>query len=244
MNKPTDQERVVQQLEEAYAEDGSLDFIRDAAILLRASLQPAGVEVPDGYALVPIEPGIELLTEMSRALGMHPLGDGSDGSYPITGAQSTVMQCYRAMLAAAPHPVSGEKKVERLSVWEGSMPESNGKTNYTAILHNGDISEGMTIARSEYPDRVRFEADMVRWLIGDLAERPFILEYDANKHSAYVPPPNPAIESGLIDITDRIPSPYTVGRCPLCGDDIHTDASVTLVKALERQGLAHSACVK
>jgi hypothetical protein len=65
----------------------------------RASL-PVGV--PDGYALVPVEPSVELLTAMSLSLGMHPLGDGADGSYPITGAQSTVMQCYRAILAAAP----------------------------------------------------------------------------------------------------------------------------------------------
>lgn len=78
-----------------------------------------------------------------------------------------------------------------LTVWEGTMPESNGKTNYTAILHKGDITEGMTIARSEYPDRVRYEADLVRWLIGERAERPWITDYDDQKHSGYVPPAKP-----------------------------------------------------
>ncbi len=87
---------------------------------------------------------------------------------------------HKAMLAAAPER-------ERLTVWEGTMPESNGKTNYTAILHKGDITKGMTIARSEYPDRVRYEADEVRWLIGERAERPWITDYDADKHSGYVP---------------------------------------------------------
>lgn len=75
-----------------------------------------------------------------------------------------------------------------LKVWEGSMPESNGKTNYTAILYTDDIMDGITIERSEYPDRVRYEADRVRHLIGQRDERPFILDYDANKHSGYKGP--------------------------------------------------------
>jgi hypothetical protein len=74
-----------------------------------------------------------------------------------------------------------------LTVWYGSMPESNGKSNWTAILHRGDISDGFTIDRSEYPDRVRYEADRVRWLIGETAKEPCILDYDADKHSTYAP---------------------------------------------------------
>jgi hypothetical protein len=71
-----------------------------------------------------------------------------------------------------------------LTVWYGSMPESNGKSNWTAILHRGDISEGYTIDRSEYPDQVRFAADEVRFLIGELKERPWILDYDTDKCDA------------------------------------------------------------
>lgn len=48
----------------------------------------------------PSEPSISLLTTMSVALGIHPLGDGLDGSYPITGPQSTTRQCYDAMVGA------------------------------------------------------------------------------------------------------------------------------------------------
>lgn len=78
-----------------------------------------------------------------------------------------------------------------LTVWEGQMPESNGKSNFTAVLMRkgaglfDGIAGGMTIARSEYPDRVRYEADCVRWLIGELDEQPCIIDYDADKHSGY-----------------------------------------------------------
>lgn len=77
-----------------------------------------------------------------------------------------------------------------LTVWYGSMPESNGKHNYTAILHRKGESfyNGITIECSEYPDRVRFEADCMRHLIGEITERPCIIDYDANKHSGYVKP--------------------------------------------------------
>lgn len=79
--------------------------------------------------------------------------------------------------------------VPKLSVWYGSMPESNGKSNWTAILvRDGDISSGITIARSEYPDRVRYEADRMRFLIGEISDEPFILDYDEKKHSGYVAP--------------------------------------------------------
>lgn len=67
-----------------------------------------------------------------------------------------------------------------LAVWFGPMPESNGKTNWTAILHRGDLAHGFTIERSEHHDRVRYEADRVRHLIGELAEEPDILAYDAD----------------------------------------------------------------
>lgn len=91
--------------------------------------------------------------------------------------------------------------VPQLKVWYGPMPETNGKSNFTAILHSGDMVDGITLDRSEYPDRVRYEADRARYLIGELAERPDILAYDAEKHSGYVAPaspvaPQPAVPQG------------------------------------------------
>lgn len=103
--------------------------------------------------------------------------------------------CRAAMLQGAEH-VSQHPE---LTVWYGSMPESNGKTNWTAILHRkGEgIQDGMTIDRSEYPGRVLYAADRVRYLIGEKADRPCILDYDADAHSGYVKPGNsPAIPDG------------------------------------------------
>lgn len=77
-----------------------------------------------------------------------------------------------------------------LTVWYGDMPETNGKTNWTAMLHRKGQHpwEGITIDRSEYPDRVRYEADRMRHLIGELDDEPDILTYDADAHSGYVAP--------------------------------------------------------
>lgn len=89
--------------------------------------------------------------------------------------------CRAAMLQGA------DGKPE-LTVWYGVMPETNGKTNWTAILHRKGQHpwEGITIECSEYPDRVRYEADRMLHLIGELADEPDILAYDADAHSGYV----------------------------------------------------------
>jgi hypothetical protein len=90
---------------------------------------------------------------------------------------------------AAPQAECAPREAQpKLSVWYGSLPESNGKTNWTAILHRGDVTEGITIDISEYPDRTRYEADRMRWMIGELADEPWILDYDADKHSGYATP--------------------------------------------------------
>lgn len=96
----------------------------------------------------------------------------------------------RVLYTAPPVPVL---RVQELTVWYGAMPETNGKSNWTAILHRkGEcISTGITIDRSEYPDRVRYEADRMRYLIGELLEKPDILAYDANKYSGYKKPTPP-----------------------------------------------------
>jgi hypothetical protein len=103
------------------------------------------------------------------------------------GHDNVIAHHLRAL--AAPTPVPAPREAQpKLKVWYGSMAESNGKTNWTAILHRGDISEGITIDHSEYPDRVRYEADRMRWMIGELVDEPWILDYDADKHSGYAAP--------------------------------------------------------
>ena len=90
--------------------------------------------------------------------------------------------------------LQGADEKPDLTVWYGSMPESNGKANWTAILHRkgeGRCMDGFTIDRSEYPGRVLYAADRVRYLIGEKSERPRILNYDADAHSGYVSPAAP-----------------------------------------------------
>ena len=117
-----------------------------------------------------------------------------------------VSTCMKAA-PAAKHP---------LTVWEGAMPESNGKSNFTVILHTGDISEGICVYRSEYPDRARYEADCFRHLIGDPAfpEKPFILDYDTDKHSGYVKPqrqPDPIISVLKSNLADGVMPSFSGG---------------------------------
>ena len=103
-----------------------------------------------------------------------------------------------------------------LTAWYGAMPETNGKTNWTAILHRkGEcLSTGITIDRSEYPDRVRYEADRMRHLIGELADEPDILAYDAEAHSGYVYPGNsPVIPDTWIPVSERMPNDKDVVWC-------------------------------
>lgn len=104
------------------------------------------------------------------------------GSHPITSR-------IRALKSQPAQPTPPQ-----LKVWYGSMPESNGKTNWTAMLYRADGSfmDGFTIARSEYPDRVRYNADCVRHLIGELTEKPFILDYDGDKCDAPELPAQPS----------------------------------------------------
>jgi hypothetical protein len=81
-------------------------------------------------------------------------------------------------------PVPAQKESQpKLTVWYGSMPESNGKSNWTAMVHREgeSVFEGITLSRSEYPDRVRYDADCFRYIIGELAEKPCILDYDSDK---------------------------------------------------------------
>jgi hypothetical protein len=81
-----------------------------------------------------------------------------------------------------------------LTVWYGPMPESNGKSNFTATLmrKGADFfdTDQYTFSRSEYPDRVRYEADFMRYLIGERTDRPEMWDkgYDFDKHSGYVTP--------------------------------------------------------
>ncbi|WP_052698677.1 hypothetical protein [Enterobacter hormaechei] len=155
---------------------------------------PAPVSVPD-----------ELLSAMEEVLRI------SDRDHDAWHkAKAGILSCRAAMLQGA------DEKPE-LTVWYGSMPESNGKANWTAILHRkgeGRCMDGFTIDRSEYPGRVLYAADRVRYLIGEKSERPIILDYDAEAHSGYVKPGNsPVIPDGWV----LVPIEPTYQMCEAMG---------------------------
>jgi len=86
---------------------------------------------------------------------------------------------------AGEHATCTSPAQPQLTVWFGSMQESNGRKNWTAILCRKDqaqpaaLMDGFQLSRSEFKDRVRYDADCARHMIGELAEPPDILQYDA-----------------------------------------------------------------
>lgn len=100
-------------------------------------------------------------------------------------------------------PVAGEAAQVPLAVWCGAMPESNGKQNWTVILHragtNAFVGPHVCLFRSEYPDRMRYEADRLKYLLGQREEAPDILAYDSELHSGYVQPAPAAVPADAAD---------------------------------------------
>jgi len=136
-----------------------------------------------------------------------------------------------------------------LTVWYGSMPESNGKKNWTAILYHKELETGLTLARSEYPDRVRYIADRARHLIGEIGKEPWILDYDGDKREPQVPSsgagqPRPAGAGSVEALIEKV---YALRACVKAGarpgatdvDHIQAlqaeEALITGIRALARQ---------
>ena len=121
-------------------------------------------------------------------------------SYTYEQAQQHAREAVEADRKARPASAQPVAAAPALTVWEGPMPESNGRQNYTAVLHRKEsegfdlFTDGFQFARSEYPDRTRYEADFMRWLIGEREVKPELWDdcYDMDKHSGYVKPAAPA----------------------------------------------------
>lgn len=127
--------------------------------------------------------------EMLRQLEEHMTELGQRWYAGDIAVVDEVLQLYcverdarKALVKLSPPSYAAVSVVEQdanLTVWYGKMPESCGRTNWTAILRGN--GEDYTIDRSEYPDRVRYAADCVRNIIGDLPKKPFILDYDGDE---------------------------------------------------------------
>lgn len=85
-------------------------------------------------------------------------------------------------------PASSERQdaqdQPRLTVRLTSFPESNGKRNWTALLAREEKwgglignAGGITVARGELWNRVAYESERARFLLGLRDTEPFILDY-------------------------------------------------------------------
>lgn len=177
-----------------YAAEETLAYARMGELHLKCLSQPMG------DAVIP-------LYRHAQPVPVVPVEMNSDTAWG--GLKISAEDCqawsegWNACRAAMLQGTDGKPE---LTVWYGSMPETNGKTNWTAMLHRKGQHpwEGITIDRSEYPDRVRYEADRMRHLIGELPDEPDILSYDADAHSGYVNPGNSPVTPDGSEDTKRL----------------------------------------
>ena len=115
----------------------------------------------------------------------------------------------------------------RLTVRVQSFPESNGKRNWTALLMRVDPwgglvgnCGGITIARGEFWNRVAYEAECARALLGERDTEPFILDYGddittPDQWAGEVRGGRPVRELRGADAAEPKCSP-TLTECPRC----------------------------
>ncbi len=194
-------------------------------VFLYRAAPTAPVSVPDDSAItqhfdtIALETAREIMCDVNRR---HEFLGGE--VQLLSRIQCRIDDACRAAM------LQGADEKPELTVWYGSMPESNGKANWTAILHRkgeGPCMDGFTIDRSEYPGRVLYAADRVRYLIGEKSERPSILDYDADAHSGYVKPGNsPVIPDGWVMVPVEPTEDMIVNGFESEPDESFSDAEV------------------
>ena len=189
--------------EKEWEPDHGKEIARAATDRILAALSPASParlrpipSHPDGKLGVPASPA---RTPMGEPVAwIERQNDGTRYGEPKRWPPSDRARSYAQEMGRTIEPLYAAASPARpeLTVWYGKMPESNGRENWTAVLRRVNPTDkwdqGFCFARSEYPGRVLYEADRVRWIIGERAERPDILAYDADAHSGYVEPASPA----------------------------------------------------
>ncbi len=141
---------------------------------------------------------MEQACRMLEELGEEHRGRGNDSA--AAGAENSAHAVRRlavqARCAAAHTPASGGPK---LGVLFNSMPESDGRSNWTVVLHRANdsgldvFSNGFQVHRSESYGQARYHADRLRFLIGDIPDRPDILEYDPSLKT-----PSTSVSEGML----------------------------------------------
>lgn len=82
------------------------------------------------------------------------------------------------------NPMARQEAYPELKVRLTSFPETNGKRNWTALILRVEPFDkligncgGITVDRGEYWNRVAYEAECARFLLGERQSEPDILEY-------------------------------------------------------------------
>lgn len=103
---------------------------------------------------------------------------------PTDAQRRNLASAHRAEVQGLKEKIAELEGKPRLTVRLTSFPESNGKRNWTALLvrtepWGGLIGScgGITVDRGEMWNRVAYEAERARFLIGERDTEPHILDY-------------------------------------------------------------------
>lgn len=128
------------------AEPVSFDALRDAVAEVSGAPAMEWSDIYKGHQPVPFINFNSLARIVDKFRSAPPAPVSVPDGYRLQPISE-----YDAMCAAMLQGADGKPE---LTVWYGAMPESNGKANWTAILHRkgeGRCMNGFTIDRSEYP---------------------------------------------------------------------------------------------
>lgn len=131
----------------------------------------------------------ELRENVARAIWnvMREYEDRCDMELEDMGEKHHVWEIAEAAIAASSEQQAAQQDAKgqpRLTVRLTSFPESNGKRNWTALLVRDEKwgglignAGGITVARGELWNRVAYESERARFLLGLRDTEPFILDY-------------------------------------------------------------------
>lgn len=145
--------------------DDTLTVIRNTEAAVIAKLC-AGVEMPEPISYV----SFNKQGDISRVIKRKD-----------SWTNTPVFTVEQLQIAAQPAQIPAQP---RLKVRLTAFPESNGKRNWTALLVREEKWDGLvgncggvSLARGELWNRVAWEAECARYLIGERDTEPFILDY-------------------------------------------------------------------
>lgn len=157
-------------------EEDQEDIIKEAGALLAADSKAAGE--PTGLVRCEFDDGCEFCSNPEGGIFtrlIHNPEDVTEAEFYICG------KCVHEAIGRYPRP---QQQAKPLTVRLTSFPESNGKRNWTALLvrkepWNGlrGNAGGITLAHGEFWNRVAYEAERARFLIGERDTEPYIMDY-------------------------------------------------------------------